>query len=52
VTGSSLAGNARGRPMRVLLEASVSEGTRGGVATYIRRVAEGVEKLGATVDVL
>jgi glycosyltransferase involved in cell wall biosynthesis len=38
--------------MRVLLGASVSEGTRGGVATYIRRVAEGVEKLGATVDVL
>jgi glycosyltransferase involved in cell wall biosynthesis len=38
--------------MRVLLGANVSEERGGGVATYVRQVAAGVERLGTTVDIL
>jgi len=38
--------------MRILLGANAMESGGGGIATYVRRVAEGVERLGATVDVL
>jgi glycosyltransferase involved in cell wall biosynthesis len=37
--------------MRVLLGANITEAQGGGVATYVRQTASGVEKLGATVDV-